>query len=160
MQIVLFSQATCVLVLPPAPLSQSVAPARWWWTARRAWTSCLALLSLLRRKVRRADGEQKHICHLLKRKTPLSTLCARLQSTEWSPTCAASGCVATALAPDRPSDEGPPAVSPTSWRPPRSPDLHPAKSPSLPPSPACPSSSLQVDANESRSVFLMRKTRI
>lgn len=74
MQIVLFPQATCVLVLPPAPLSRSAAPARWWWTARRAWTSCLALPSLLRRKVRRADGEQKHIYLLLIRKckTPVS----------------------------------------------------------------------------------------
>ena len=49
--VILFSLAVCVLVLHPVPPSQSAVPARWWWTAPRALTSCLTLPSLQKRKV-------------------------------------------------------------------------------------------------------------
>lgn len=55
--LIVFSVAVCVLVLRPAPPSQSAAPAHWWWTAPRASTSCLASPSLPRRKVRRANTD-------------------------------------------------------------------------------------------------------
>lgn len=71
------------------------------------------------------------------------------QWTEWSPTCNASGCGATAQAPGRPSGEERRGASLTSWKPQRNPDPHRAKFLNRPPSLACLSSSPLVDVSSS-----------
>ncbi len=84
-----------------------------------------------------------YILILLFYTTPVLKLCTFLKMG-WLTTCGAFDSGATAQAPGRPSGEALPDASLTSWRRQRNPDPQLEKSPSLPPSLACPSSSLQV----------------
>lgn len=69
------------------------------------------------------------------------------QWTEWSPTCNASGCGATAQAPGHPSEEEHRDASLTNSKPQRNPDPQLEKFQSLPRSLACLSSSPLVDVS-------------